>query len=94
MIGHITSLSGSPHSPLQTGEETSTIAMDVDIPIPNQGDEEWPRSLSPIFETQGATEATTTLLPSSGGLEVSSFITKTSVVATADEGSKPEAGSP
>ena len=68
--------------------------MDVDTTIPNPRDEEGPWSLSLIVEIQGTTEATTTLLPSSGGLEDNSFIAKTSYVTTADEGFEPDAGSP
>ena len=94
MSANITSISGSPQSPHQSEDETPPIAMVVDTTLPIQIDEEGPGSLSPIFEIQGTTEATTTLLPSSCGLEDSSFIAKTSVVATADEGSKPDAGSP
>ena len=73
------------------------LDMDVDMPFSNQRDEDEPRPLSPVSEVQGTSEAATTPLPPSGGLEDSSIITKTSLVATAVIGSDPmdiTAGSP
>ena len=70
------------------------MAIDDDSINPIIRDEEWPKFQNPTTETSGIDKATTTPIPPIGGFEVRSTIAKTLSMATADEGSRPEAGNP